>query len=154
MPIVIATGSNLGDRKSNLEHALLKLQEHFNLIEQSRIYESSAVDYFDQPDFYNQVLVFETPALSPHETLKILLSIEQEQGRTREIARGPRIIDIDLLFYNLDKINTEILDLPHPRLFDRSFVVLPLKELAYFKTLEKNFYFKNQFENCAIPIRE
>lgn len=154
MPIVIATGTNLGDRKLNLEKCLNELQKHFVLLEKSRIYESKAVDYLNQPDFYNQVLVFETPLASPNDTMLKILSIEHSLGRSRDIAKGPRVIDIDLLFYDIEKIETEILSLPHPRLFLRSFVVLPLRELTYFKTLEKHFTFPQKFDNDATPIRE
>lgn len=154
MPIVIATGTNLGDRLHNLKLGLEELKKHFELLEASRIYESSAVDYTDQPDFYNQVLVFKTPGSSPEKTMELLLSIEKNLGRNRDIPKGPRIIDIDLLFYDFEKRNSNLLELPHPRLFERSFVVLPLKELEYFKTLEKQFVFKSYFENTANPIRE
>ena len=154
MPIVIATGTNLGDRKLNLENGLKELQSHFELLEKSRIYESRAVDYTNQPDFYNQVLVFKTPLLSPEETMELILSIEKKLGRNRDIPKGPRVIDIDLLFYDLEKRNSKLLELPHPRLFERSFVVYPLKELNFFKTLEKHFAFKNQLDNDAYPIME
>lgn len=154
MPIVIATGTNLGDRLQNLKNAQVELQKYFELLETSRVYESKAIDYLNQPDFYNQVLVFKTPAMNPEKTMELILSIEKNLGRNRDIPKGPRIIDIDLLFFDLEKRNSELLELPHPRLFDRSFVVLPLMELIIFKTLEKQFTFKTQFNNDANPIGE
>lgn len=154
MPIVIATGTNLGDRKNNLRTAKNILAKHFLLMEESRIYESPAVDYLQQPDFYNQVLVFETPALPPEKVMNVLLKIEAEMGRTRDILRGPRIIDLDLLFFDRLAINSDHLTLPHPRLFERSFVVLPLRELQFFHILEKHFHFPIEFDNSATPIAE
>lgn len=154
MPIVIATGSNLGNRKKNLDQAACELNRHFELLEKSRIYESKAVDYLQQPDFYNQVLVFSTPTLSPEKTLELLLQIEKVLGRTRDIAKGPRTIDIDLLFFDFVKCSTADLELPHPRLFERSFVVLPLRELEYFNVLEKQFSFNINFTDHTVPIEE
>ncbi len=152
MPIVIATGTNLGDRKNNLRIAKNILENYFHLLEESRIYESPAVDYLQQPDFYNQVLVFETPKLPPEVVMNVLLKIESEMGRTRDILRGPRIIDLDLLFFDRIEINSDHLTLPHPRLFERSFIVLPLRELHIFQFLEKYFYFPTEFNNTAAPL--
>jgi 2-amino-4-hydroxy-6-hydroxymethyldihydropteridine diphosphokinase len=154
MPIVIATGTNLGNRKDNLVKAKQILSRHFHFLEESRIYESPAVDYLQQPDFYNQVLLFETPHFAASKVMQILLEIENEMGRTREILRGPRVIDLDLLFFDLENHNSDQLTLPHPRLFVRSFVVLPLRELSFYHTLENHFDFPNEFDNTATPIVE
>ncbi|OUR92893.1 2-amino-4-hydroxy-6-hydroxymethyldihydropteridine diphosphokinase [Halobacteriovorax marinus] len=153
MPLIIATGSNLGERELNLLNAQNCLEEHFQLVSKSRIYESSAVDYLSQPDFYNQVLEFETPALSPADTMTLLLDIEKQLGRERKIAQGPRVIDIDILFYDSVISNDEHILLPHPRLFERSFVVLPLRELNCFSDLQKKYFFPETFTNSARPIR-
>lgn len=151
--LIIATGSNLGDKLDNLQKAQSELTLLFKLEAQSRIYHSKAVDYQDQPSFYNQVLQYKLPQnLSAHDVLNHLLEIENKLGRTREVHKGPRLIDIDLLFYALEHHETSTLLLPHPRLWERSFVVLPLKELPFFKTLEKNFNFSNQFEVSAQPL--
>lgn len=153
MSLIIATGTNLGQREKNLQAAKDKLKEHFNFISESRIYQSPAVDYLNQPDFYNQVLEFEAP---PHQSaekiMKTLLEIELELGRIRDIPRGPRIIDLDILFIGIKSHESKDVTLPHPRLFGRSFVVLPLKELPYFSVLEKHFDFPPKFDNIAIPI--
>jgi 2-amino-4-hydroxy-6-hydroxymethyldihydropteridine diphosphokinase len=152
MSLIIATGSNLGDKTSNLQLAEDLLKKHFSLTSKSRIYHSKAVDYLDQPDFYNQVLEFETPHLSPLETLSIINQIEKEMGRIRNISKGPRIIDIDILFFDDIHIETSTLTIPHPRLFERSFVVLPLKELPGFESLSKKYLFNESFETMAYPL--
>jgi 2-amino-4-hydroxy-6-hydroxymethyldihydropteridine diphosphokinase len=148
----VATGSNLADRAQNLIEAKNLLQQHFELIAESRIYESPAVDYLNQPDFYNQVLEFKLPLESPESVMSLLLDLESEMGRNRLIPKGPRLIDLDILFWGLSKIESPTLHIPHPRLFDRSFVVLPLSELPGFKILKENFIFKFQFDNHAIAL--
>jgi 2-amino-4-hydroxy-6-hydroxymethyldihydropteridine diphosphokinase len=152
MSVFIATGTNLGDRKQNLDQARAFLCTHFKPIAASRIYESPAVDYLNQPDFYNQVLEFETPQKSPLEIMRLLLKIELEMGRNRQIPKGPRLIDLDLLFCGTQKIDDPDLILPHPRLFERSFVVLPLSELPGFINLQKSFCFSFSFDNTAKAI--
>jgi len=155
MSLFIALGTNLGDRITHLISAQEELAKHFTLIRASRIYLSPAVDYTAQPDFYNQVLEFETPKKSPIETMQLLLSLEDKLGRVRDeksFVKGPRTIDLDLLFYDLLVIDEKILTLPHPRLFERSFVVLPLKELPGFQELKKYYTFPDQFTNSATPI--
>ncbi|MBC7540563.1 MAG: 2-amino-4-hydroxy-6-hydroxymethyldihydropteridine diphosphokinase [Bacteriovorax sp.] len=147
--IFIATGTNLGDRMLNLLEAKIQLQKHFHLIAESRIYESPAVDYLNQPDFYNQVLEFILPCENPETIMTLLLQIEKNIGRNRLIPRGPRLIDLDILFWGTEKIDSPSLQIPHPRLFERSFVVLPLSELPGFKILKENFIFKFQFDNQA-----
>jgi 2-amino-4-hydroxy-6-hydroxymethyldihydropteridine diphosphokinase len=148
----VATGTNLGNRKANLLEAKSLLQKHFELIAESRLYESPAVDYLNQPDFYNQVLEFRLPTRPAEEVMKILLELEKDMGRNRDIPKGPRIIDLDILFWGDSKIESEILAIPHPRLFERSFVVLPLSELPGFKELEQVFNFKFTFTNKAFPL--
>lgn len=148
----IATGSNLGDRLLNLNEAKSHLEKHFSLISESRVYESAAVDYVDQPNFYNQVLEFELTSDNPETVMTFLLSIEKIMGRNRIIPKGPRLIDIDILFWGLEKIKTPNLEIPHPRLFDRSFVVLPLSELPGFKILKAHFSFNYSFDNHAIAL--
>lgn len=152
MSLVISTGSNLEDRVNNLSLAKEKLTNEFQLIEESRIYESPAVDYENQPDFLNQILVFELPKLSPIEVLSKTMEIEKELGRTREIDKGPRTVDIDLLFWEKERINHPDLTIPHYALFERSFIVLPLMELDVYKFLSKEFNFPTTFNNQAFPI--
>jgi 2-amino-4-hydroxy-6-hydroxymethyldihydropteridine diphosphokinase len=81
-----------------------------------------------------------------------LLEIENQLGRVRKEKWGPRIIDIDIIFWGLHKIETKILTVPHPFWSQRSFVVEPLKELPFFQTLKKSFKIPNDFENNAKPI--
>ncbi|MDD0854783.1 2-amino-4-hydroxy-6-hydroxymethyldihydropteridine diphosphokinase [Halobacteriovorax sp. GB3] len=152
MSLVLALGTNLADRENNLIEALKLIHLSYPIIALSKVYESEAVDYCDQPDFYNMVIECELPRnRKPEDIMAHLLKIEKSLGRTRDIDKGPRLIDIDILFYGLDKINTEVLTTPHPRLFERSFVVLPLKELPYFQVLKKHFSFPKKFDNCAQP---
>ena len=132
MSLVISTGSNLGNRESNLLAAKSELSDIFKLIEESPIYESPAVDYLNQPDFLNQILAFEIPEQKPEEVIESILKLELSLGRKREIDKGPRTIDIDILFWDQETIDLPQLQVPHPRLFERSFIVLPLKELQVF----------------------
>ena len=84
--------------------------------------------------------------------MKQLLSIENKLGRERKIKSGPRNIDIDILFLGLEKINQLNLTIPHPRLFERSFVLFPLKELPFYPILKKHFKFPSNIQNDATPI--
>lgn len=152
MSLFIATGSNIGDRKANLDLAKLHLSKKLVFIAESKIYESPAVDYLNQPDFYNQVLEYEIPHSSPELIMDFLLETELLIGRNRTIPKGPRIIDLDMLFWENLEIQSKNLILPHPRLFERSFVVLPLSELPGFKTLQKKHSFNFIFDNHARPI--
>lgn len=152
MSLFIATGTNLGDRKANLLEAKTLLSKEFIFIAESKIYESPAVDYLNQPDFYNQVLEFQIPNAKPEDMMDFLLETEKLMGRNRLIPKGPRIIDLDMLFWGDLQIESEKLILPHPRIFERSFVVLPLSELPGFKTLQKKHSFNFSFENFAKPI--
>jgi len=152
MSLVISLGSNVGDSKSYLDKAKTRLCAYFKITEHSRVYLSPAVDYLNQPDFLNQVLVFKTPELSPTEVLKIVLAIEKDLGRVRNIDKGPRTIDIDILFWNLFTMTDENLIIPHPRLFERSFIVKPLQELEIINYLSREFSFPQTFTNTAMPI--
>jgi 2-amino-4-hydroxy-6-hydroxymethyldihydropteridine diphosphokinase len=152
MSIFIATGTNLGDRLQNLNQVKEILSSKFSLIAESKIYESAAVDYENQPDFFNQVLEFHTPNISPDDCMRFLLETEKILGRTRIVPKGPRLIDIDILFWDELEISTEITQIPHPRLFTRSFVVLPLSELPGFKVLQEKFSFTFSFPNSATPL--
>lgn len=152
MSIFIATGTNLGDKKANLAKAKALLCQKLDFIAESRIYESPAVDYLNQPDFYNQVLEFKIPTNSPNEIMQWLLDLEKELGRNREIPKGPRLIDLDLIFWGNLQFESQILTLPHPRATERSFVMLPLQELPGFIKLNETFGFDFSFSNQARPI--
>lgn len=153
MSLIIATGSNIGDSLENLKEAKQQLQKYFKMTSESRVYKSAAVDYLNQPDFFNQVLEFEIPKhLSPEESMATILEIEKEMGRRRDIPKGPRTIDIDIIFWGLTEINTPILKVPHPRWMQRSFIIYPLQELPFFKTIEKCFTISPSFDVEAFPI--
>ena len=151
MSLIIATGSNLNNPVKNLIWGKEELSKKWNLIAESRIYFSQAVDYLDQPDFANQVLQFSLPWQSPESVMNTLLEIERAAGRTRDIARGPRVIDIDILFWGLNSISTPLLTVPHPRWRERSFVVRPLSELPFFHAVEICFTIPTSFKTEAIP---
>jgi 2-amino-4-hydroxy-6-hydroxymethyldihydropteridine diphosphokinase len=153
MSLIIATGSNLKNKLENLEKAKLNLQKHFNLIFESEVFQSEAVDYTAQPDFYNQVLEFQIPSMGKDEVMKLLLRIELDMGRVRDFDKGPRTIDIDILFWGIEDYKSELLTLPHPRWSKRSFVVRPLQQLPFFKTLEKCFKIPHTFDVEAKPIK-
>lgn len=126
----IGLGSNIGERYNNLIEAVSSLHRHkeIKLVKSSSIYETLPVGYTEQDDFLNMVIQLET-TLSPDELLKLCLQIEKDLGRKREIKWGPRIIDLDILLYNQENIETENLIVPHPRMHERAFVLAPLLEL-------------------------
>lgn len=152
MSLILASGTNQGNLSENLKNALELLEEHFRLIKASRVYRSAAVDYTQQPDFLNQVMEFEIPQISPDEVMEILLGIERTLGRARDIPKGPRIIDLDIIFWGLDKINTQHVIIPHPAWQERSFVVQPIKELPFFQTIQKCFTIPQSFNVEAYPL--
>jgi 2-amino-4-hydroxy-6-hydroxymethyldihydropteridine diphosphokinase len=153
MSLIIATGSNLGDKGNSLIQAKNILATHFKFISESNIYTSQAVDYINQPDFFNQVLEFEIPSnLSPDQSMELILKLEIELGRQRDIPKGPRTIDIDILFWNVETYSTKLVTIPHPRWSERSFVVLPLHELPFFQTIQKSFIIPTEFNNYAFKI--
>ena len=126
----LLTGGNLGNRPENLAMAGKLIEQCCgNLVKKSSIYESAAWGFTDQPAFYNQSLLLVT-TLSPANLIEQILSIETQMGRKRTIHMGPRIIDIDILFYNDEIINIPDLIIPHPRMQDRKFVLMPLNEIA------------------------
>ncbi|MCB0597173.1 MAG: 2-amino-4-hydroxy-6-hydroxymethyldihydropteridine diphosphokinase [Lewinellaceae bacterium] len=128
--IYLHTGTNLGDREANLKRANERIMEEIGPIEKaSRVYRTKAWGITDQPDFLNQALLVSTH-LSPFELLEKIQDIERRMGRAREIKWGERIIDIDILFYNDEIIDTENLTIPHPYLHYRNFVLLPLMDIA------------------------
>ena len=152
MSLIIAIGSNLNDPLDNLELARKFLSEKFTLIAQSRIYTSLAVDYEAQPDFFNQVLEYQIPALTPDEVMNWLLATELAMGRIRDVSRGPRIIDLDIILWGIETHHTKLVDIPHPRWLERSFVIRPIQELPFFKTIEKCFTIPMSFKVEAFPV--
>ncbi|MEH7074867.1 2-amino-4-hydroxy-6-hydroxymethyldihydropteridine diphosphokinase [Neobacillus drentensis] len=126
----IALGSNIGDRYTNITSAIKRLTSYHSiqLVNYSSIYETDPVGYEDQDLFLNMVIEIQT-GLSPFELLDLCLEIELELGRKREIKWGPRTIDLDILSFNQENIESEKLVVPHPRMFERAFVIIPLLEV-------------------------
>jgi 2-amino-4-hydroxy-6-hydroxymethyldihydropteridine diphosphokinase len=131
MPTVyLSLGSNLGNREANLRRAITALPPSGIQVRQvSSIYETEPVDYLDQPWFLNCVLEADTD-LEPPALLEALRSIESQLGSQKEFAKGPRKIDLDILLYGNETIVTPELQVPHPRMLQRRFVLTPLAELA------------------------
>lgn len=128
--VFIALGSNLGDRKQNLEMACRFIEERVGkIISRSHIYETEPWGYHEQPDFYNQVIVAETSA-NPGELMEILLTIEDRMGRKRIFKNGSRTIDLDILFFSDIHIQNNGVTIPHPFIEKRKFVLEPLNEVA------------------------
>jgi 2-amino-4-hydroxy-6-hydroxymethyldihydropteridine diphosphokinase len=123
--VYLSLGSNLGDREANLRAALERLQP----ARVSRIYETEPVDVRNQPYFLNLVAEIETSRM-PMQLLAYTQRIERELGRVRTVPKGPRTLDIDILFHGSSVIRSAKLEIPHPRLQDRRFVLAPLAELA------------------------
>lgn len=126
----VGLGANLGDPLAQLRNAVAALASLPGtcVAAVSSVYRSAPVGYLDQPDFLNAVAALDT-RLSPQALLDALLVIEQEGGRTRAFRNAPRLIDLDLLLYG-DRVVDEVhLTVPHPRMADRAFVLLPLAEI-------------------------
>jgi 2-amino-4-hydroxy-6-hydroxymethyldihydropteridine diphosphokinase len=125
----IALGANLGDKLAMLRAAIERISSLGAIIKVSSVYETDPVGYFDQPAFYNAVLLLETN-LGPETIMAELLKIEAELGRVRTFANAPRAIDLDLLLYGDEIRDMPALTLPHPRMHERGFVLVPLAEIA------------------------
>ena len=127
----VGLGSNLGDRAANLLLGVRgMLAAGLRVARLSSVYETEPVDVTGQPDFLNLVAELSGPLPRPEQLLARLLRIEHAAGRTRQLARGPRTLDLDLLLYGDHQQQTELLTLPHPRLHLRRFVLAPLAELS------------------------
>jgi 2-amino-4-hydroxy-6-hydroxymethyldihydropteridine diphosphokinase len=124
-------GSNLGDRAENIKEALRRLDEipGIEIEKTSSMYETEPVGLVEQPDFINAVAEGKT-SLSPEDLLKAVMQVEKGMGRVRTLRWGPRIIDIDILIYDDVSVNTPELVIPHPRMQERAFVMIPLCEIA------------------------
>lgn len=128
--VYLSLGSNLGDRKAQLQEAVRLLQTNPSIsnIKMSSIYETAPVGYLNQGAFLNLVIRLET-SLSPLELLDICQEIEQALHRERLVRWGPRTVDLDVLLYGQEQVATERLTIPHPRMYERAFVLVPLQEL-------------------------
>jgi 2-amino-4-hydroxy-6-hydroxymethyldihydropteridine diphosphokinase len=127
----IALGSNLGDREENLDLAIEHLRSLGTVKKTSSFHDTAPVGYTNQPHFLNAALLLET-ILAPLELMHALLAIEKKMGRDRatSIAKGPRLIDLDLLLIGDTILDTPELILPHPAMHERAFVLAPLAEIA------------------------
>ncbi|MDY6873344.1 MAG: 2-amino-4-hydroxy-6-hydroxymethyldihydropteridine diphosphokinase [Chloroflexota bacterium] len=128
-PLYLALGTNLGDREANLQAARDALAARVRLIRESSIYETPPWGYIDQPEFLNQVVEVDS-VLKPLPLLHFLKEIEAEMGREATFRNGPRLIDLDILFYGQAIIDGQVLKVPHPRLQERAFVLVPLDQIA------------------------
>jgi 2-amino-4-hydroxy-6-hydroxymethyldihydropteridine diphosphokinase len=128
--VYIALGTNVGEREANLLQALRLLPESGVLVRRvSSVYETEPVDYLDQEWFLNAVLEAQTE-LDALDLLSALRVIESRMGSKKAFAKGPRKIDLDILLYGNETIDTPELQVPHPRMLERKFVLIPLAEIA------------------------
>lgn len=149
MKYLISAGSNLGDRAANLKRAANKLKEKSIFIKGcSSLYRSSPVDYLKQNDFLNVSLLVETE-LEPQETMRKLKEIENEMGRVKIIEKGPRNIDLDVIFWEKGRFSSPDLTIPHKEAEKRLFVIIPTLEL-----LEKSTDFKDERAKFQLLLKQ
>ena len=130
MEYIISVGSNLGDREENIKRSIdaINLLPYTDVVGQSAVYETEPVGYKRQQNFYNIILRVES-IFEPHEMLGACLGIESGFGRLRTVRFGPRIIDIDIIFAEDEKIESRNLIVPHPRYKERRFILEPLLDI-------------------------
>ncbi|MDG6954674.1 MAG: 2-amino-4-hydroxy-6-hydroxymethyldihydropteridine diphosphokinase [Nitrososphaerota archaeon] len=126
---IIALGSNIGDRESNLRRAIEMIAREMSLIKMSSVFETEPMYYEDQGRFLNCVVVVKT-GLEPMALLKRLQAFELELGRRRDVRYGPRVIDLDILSHGDAVVSEPGLEIPHPKIAERRFVLAPLDEIA------------------------
>ena len=128
--IYLLLGSNIGNSKATLSKAILQIEKRIgSVIRQSGLYSTGAWGNTQQPDFLNQVIIVETK-LTALQTMHTILAIEKSMGRVRTVKNAPRIIDIDILFFNKEIIDLPDLTVPHPQMQNRRFVLIPLNQLS------------------------
>jgi len=127
--VYLGLGANLGDRERNLVRAVELLSQWVRIEDLSSLYETDPVGYLEQPRFLNAVCAL-TTNMSPEDLLRLAKNIEYTLGRTPSFQNAPRPVDIDILFYGDRVINLPDLTIPHPRLVERAFVLVPLAEIA------------------------
>ncbi len=127
----IGLGTNLGSKEDNLKNTIRQIQSNdvITIVKESSILETDPVDFLDQPQFLNQIILIETD-LNPHELLILLQNIENQMGRKRVINKGPRLIDLDILLYDESVIMNKDLRIPHPEIRNREFILKHLVELS------------------------
>ncbi|MCE9674848.1 2-amino-4-hydroxy-6-hydroxymethyldihydropteridine diphosphokinase [Paraclostridium bifermentans] len=126
----LGLGTNIGDRIRYINEALkiLNSNPNINITKKSKLYETKAWGYKDQADFLNMCIEIET-SLNPYELLNVCQGVEKDLNRERKIRWGPRTIDVDILFFNDIILQEENLEIPHPRIKERAFVLIPLIDL-------------------------
>ena len=132
MPLIkayISVGSNIGDKRENLDFAVKSLERGGTVLQVSPCFETEPVGYGDQPWFLNIAVEMET-SLDPFALLALCMEIEQSRGRTREFPNAPRTLDLDILFFGDRIIRKKDLIVPHPRLSERKFVLEPMSRIA------------------------
>ena len=127
--VYLALGSNMDNRLANLRQAVASLSPQLEVKKKSRVYETPPWGYEDQPLFLNMAVMAKT-YLEPEPLLKHLKRLEAALGRQETFRNGPRLIDIDILFYDALVLQTPTLTIPHPRLHERGFVLAPLMDIA------------------------
>ena len=127
--LYFSLGTNLGDRLANLLNAISYLPPKVDPVVRSSIYESQPWGYSDQPAFLNQIIKAATN-LEPLDLLAFFKSTEVQMGRQETFRFGPRLIDLDILFYDELVLETPTLMIPHPRIAERAFILVPLAEIA------------------------
>ena len=129
MDVYLGLGSNLGDRRANLSAAITALSEMVDVVKISSVYETEPVGYEQQPLFLNAVCLVRTD-IGPLQLLSLIKGLESDMGREESFPNGPRVIDIDIIMYgDLVMVDPE-LTIPHPRMAERAFVLVPLAEIA------------------------
>jgi 2-amino-4-hydroxy-6-hydroxymethyldihydropteridine diphosphokinase len=128
--VYLSLGSNMGDRATNIARGAEELAKSgVRVTRASSLYETEPVEFGEQPWFLNSVVEAETE-LQPEELLAVALDVERLLGRERRVPKGPRAIDIDILLYGDAVVRSADLDVPHPRMAQRRFVLVPLAEIA------------------------
>lgn len=128
--VYLSLGSNMGNRVENIDGAIDALQARgIHVMRRSKIYETEPVDVIDQDWFLNCVIEAQTK-MDPEQLIQTLLEIERSFGRQRRVPKGPRTIDIDILLFGTDVVDRPELKIPHPRMTDRRFVLVPFAEIA------------------------
>ncbi len=156
MTYLLSIGSNLGDSLKNIKQALFEIrQQKIEIISVSRIYKTSPVDYLKQNNFYNLSIIIKTELL-PKELLKTLQKIEILMGREKIIEKGPRNIDIDIIFWEKGVFDSKELSIPHKSWQDRLFVIIPSLEIV---ENNKDLYFikeklQDALDKGDFPLQE
>ena len=128
--VFLSLGGNLGNTQEIFERTYPMIENKVGpILQKSSLYQTAAWGFTDQADFINQVILLQT-SLKPHEILNEIQAIEKEQGRKRLITWGPRTLDLDILFIEQEIIQESELQVPHPHIQDRKFILIPLHEIA------------------------